>query len=211
MLDQNLFHLNEKFNVFMNIEQEDKERFQNIVSWTGQMMELSVKEKLCKGIFPKRGEIWTCHFGENVGSEVNKTRPCVILQNDIGNSKGTTTIVAPIMSRKHRLPTHVALEESDLVYVETSISGTVVAEQIRLISKARLGRKCGEFSPEAMIRIENAVALSLDMNTAMKRVIEEIEVAITSALSSTNLSDDVKKDISESIWRSVNHPLLMTA
>lgn len=211
MLDQNLYHLNEKFNVLMNIEQEDKERFQNIVSWAGQMMELSVKEKLCKGIFPKRGEIWTCHFGENVGSEVNKTRPCVILQNDIGNAKGTTSIVCPIMSRKNRLPTHVPLEESDLVYVETSISGTVVAEQIRLISKARLGRKCGEFSNEAMMRIEGAVAHALDLNQAMKRVFTDIEVAINTALSNTNLSENMKRDICDSIWKSVNHPLLMTA
>ena len=210
-MDQNLFHLNEKFNVMMNIEQEDKERFQNIISWAGQMMELSVKEKLCKSIVPLRGEIWTCQFGENVGSEINKTRPCVILQNDSGNARGTTSIVLPIMSRKHRLSTHVSLEENDLVYVETSISGTVVTEQIRLVSKARLGRKCGELSKQAMIRIEEAVGFALDLNSSVKRVVEEIEVALVSALSSTDLSEDTKKGVIDTMWKSINHPLLKSA
>jgi len=161
MLEQNLYELNEKYNIFMNIDSQDKERFKNIIGWAGQMMELTIKEKLSKQINPKRGEIWTCNFGENVGSEVNKIRPVVVLQNNIGNAKSPTTIVIPITTREERQPTHVGLEDDDFVYVENCIKGTVLTEQIRIISKARLGRKIAELSENTVKRIEEATKIAL--------------------------------------------------
>lgn len=44
----------------------------------------------------KQGEIFFCQLGENIGSEQNGKRPVIIIQNNIGNSKGSTTIVVPI-------------------------------------------------------------------------------------------------------------------
>lgn len=172
MMDQDLFLLNEKFNILMNVEQEDKVRFKSIMAWAGQMMELSVKEKLTKSVFPKRREIWTCHFGENVGSEINRTRPCLIFQNDTGNLRGTTTIVIPITRREERLQTHVGIGKEDLVYVESSLMGTVVTEQIRLISKARLGRKIGELSEDGMKRVEEALKMALGMEDPIGEVLK---------------------------------------
>ncbi|WCF11461.1 type II toxin-antitoxin system PemK/MazF family toxin (plasmid) [Paenibacillus thiaminolyticus] len=210
-MEQDLFYLNEKFNILMNVEQEDKSRFKNIISWAGEMMELSVKEKTSREIVPKRGQIWTCHFGENVGCEVNKTRPCVILQNNLGNTKGASSIVVPITKREERLQTHVTLDESDLMYVENSIMGTVITEQIRFVSKARLGRKIGILSDEAMIRIESALGIALDLNLATKRIIAEFEKAIELALANASISDEMKKSIQQSIWNTLNHPLTLTA
>lgn len=172
MMDQDLFLLNEKFNILMNVEQEDKVRFKSIMAWAGQMMELSIKEKLTKSVFPKRREIWTCNFGENVGSEINRTRPCLIFQNDTGNLRGTTTIVIPITKREERLQTHVGITNEDLVYVESSLMGTVVTEQIRLISKARLGRKIGELSEDGMKRVEEALKMALGMEDPIGEVLK---------------------------------------
>ena len=45
----------------------------------------------------RRGEIWWVDLKPVVGSETDKERPCLILQNDIGNQNGTTTIAAPLM------------------------------------------------------------------------------------------------------------------
>lgn len=44
----------------------------------------------------KQKEIFFCHLGENIGSEQNGKRPVVVVQNNIGNSMGNTTIVVPI-------------------------------------------------------------------------------------------------------------------
>lgn len=44
----------------------------------------------------KQKEIFFCHLGENIGNEQNGKRPVVIMQNDIGNSMGNTTIIVPI-------------------------------------------------------------------------------------------------------------------
>jgi len=43
----------------------------------------------------KRGEIWWIDLKPAIGHETDKERPCLILQNDIGNQNGTTTVVAP--------------------------------------------------------------------------------------------------------------------
>ncbi|NER45372.1 MAG: type II toxin-antitoxin system PemK/MazF family toxin [Symploca sp. SIO1A3] len=45
----------------------------------------------------KRGEIWWIDLHPVVGHETDKKRPCLIMQNDIGNQNGATTIVAPLL------------------------------------------------------------------------------------------------------------------
>ena len=44
----------------------------------------------------KQKEIFFCQLGTNIGSEQNGKRPVVVIQNNIGNSKGKTTLVVPI-------------------------------------------------------------------------------------------------------------------
>ena len=44
----------------------------------------------------KQKEVFFCQLGENIGSEQNGKRPVVIVQNNIGNAHGNTTIVVPI-------------------------------------------------------------------------------------------------------------------
>ena len=44
----------------------------------------------------KQKEVFFCYLGENIGSEQNGKRPVVIMQNNIGNYHGNTTIVVPI-------------------------------------------------------------------------------------------------------------------
>jgi mRNA-degrading endonuclease toxin of MazEF toxin-antitoxin module len=105
---------------------------------------------------PKRGEIWTCQFGKNIGSEENKIRPVIIIQNNTGNEKGPTTIVVPISNRPAKILTHILLKNSDYVLVEGEkgeITGTIMCEQIRVISKVRLGRHIGTLDREFVNKI----------------------------------------------------------
>lgn len=52
----------------------------------------------------KRGEIWWVDLKPIVGRETDKERPCLILQNDIGNQNGATTIVAPLLPGTRTYP-----------------------------------------------------------------------------------------------------------
>ena len=48
---------------------------------------------------PKRGEVYLVNFDPTVGAEIRKTRPAVIVQNDIGNRHSSITIVAAVTSQ----------------------------------------------------------------------------------------------------------------
>src|SRR2546427_11017487 len=52
-----------------------------------------------KVAFPRRGEIYLVHFDPTVGHEIQKTRPAVIIQNDVSNQYSLITIVAAISSQ----------------------------------------------------------------------------------------------------------------
>lgn len=49
------------------------------------------------GLKIKRGEIWYVRLDPAEGGESKKTRPCLVLQNDIGNKFANTTIVVPFL------------------------------------------------------------------------------------------------------------------
>jgi len=48
----------------------------------------------------RRGEIYLVQLDPTIGGEINKTRPALIIQNDVGNQYSPLTIVAPITSQK---------------------------------------------------------------------------------------------------------------
>lgn len=81
----------------------------------------------------KWGEIYYCELGDGKGSVQSKTRPVLVIQNNIGNKNGPTTVVAAISSviKKMYLPTHVILDMTTGLQ-EKSI---VMLEQIRTVDK----------------------------------------------------------------------------
>jgi mRNA interferase MazF len=58
----------------------------------------------------RRGEIWWVNLDPTVGSETAKKRPCVILQNDVGNARSDTTMVAPLLKGSKAYPFVVSVE-----------------------------------------------------------------------------------------------------
>ena len=77
----------------------------------------------------KRGEVYYANLGNGIGAEQRGKRPVLVVQNNIVNHFSKTTIICPLThsTKKESLPTHVAIK-----------SGTILAEQIRTISKNRL-------------------------------------------------------------------------
>ena len=107
----------------------------------------------------KRGQIYMVDLSPVVGSEQGGVRPCVVIQNDIGNRFSPTVIVAAITGRtKKSLPTHAPLKSTGLL--KDSIC---LLEQIRTVDKSRLLDYVGEISKDEMDAIAQALSKSLDI------------------------------------------------
>ena len=76
------------------------------------------------------------------GSEIKKTRPCLVISPNEMNHNISTIIVAPMTSKGRRYPTRV-----DVVFQETK--GQIVLDQIRTIDKSRVIKKLGRVSKKA--------------------------------------------------------------
>lgn len=117
---------------------------------------------MAKQIIPIRGEIYIVNFDPTMGSEINKTRPALILQNDIANHYSPVTIVAAISSHFNNTvyPTEVLINPPEGGLSEESV---VVLNQIRTIDKRRLVKKIGELNLNSMEKVNKATEISLGL------------------------------------------------
>lgn len=108
----------------------------------------------------KRGEIYSADLNPVVGSEQGGIRPVLVIQNDRGNRHSPTVIVLAITSKlsKPALPTHVCLAAGEAGLSRPSV---VLAEQMRTLDTARLGRRLGALSAEKMRLVSEAIRASL--------------------------------------------------
>ena len=120
------------------------------------------KQKVTKKVAPKRGEIWLVNFDPTIGSEINKTRPALIIQNNIANTYSPVTIVAAITSANTGdkiYPTEVFIEANRSGLQNDSI---ILLNQIRTIDKARLVKRLGTIPTNYLAKVSTAIEISLD-------------------------------------------------
>ncbi len=118
------------------------------------------KQKIIKS--PKRGEIWLVNFDPTIGSEINKTRPALIIQNDIGNTYSPITIVAAITTAtlgEKNYPTEVLIRARTGGLTNDSL---VLLNQIRTIDKTRLVKRLGILPSAQLSKVSTAIEISLD-------------------------------------------------
>lgn len=110
----------------------------------------------------KRGDIWLVSLDPTIGHEIKKSRPAVIIQNDIGNKYSPITIIAPITSQKLEsiYPFEVLLTKANSGLEKDS---KALLNQIRAIDKRRLVRKLGKADSETLERINRAIEISLGL------------------------------------------------
>ena len=112
----------------------------------------------------KRGDIYFADLRPVVGSEQGGVRPVLIIQNDMGNCHSPTVICAAITSRmnKAKLPTHIALDAKKYHLMKDSV---ILLEQLRTIDKKRLKDKVCHLDTEILDRVNQALAVSLDLHS----------------------------------------------
>lgn len=95
----------------------------------------------------RKFDIVMADLGTTIGSEQGGKRPVVIIQNDIGNIKSTTTIVIPLSRKIHKnptQPTHTLIKKSEENGLKDD--SIVLGEQIRVISSQRILCKIGSIT-----------------------------------------------------------------
>jgi mRNA interferase MazF len=125
-------------------------------------MAKSRPKKAAKVGVPRRGEIYLVSFDPALGHEIKKTRPALVLQNDVGNEFSLTTIVAAITSRvsSRPYPVEVVLDPG---WSGLKVLSTVRLDQIRTIDRKRMIKRIGAVDSEEMEQIEQALQISLGL------------------------------------------------
>lgn len=110
----------------------------------------------------RRGDVVLVNLEPVVGLEQGKTRPALVIQNDIGNEFSPTTIVAPITTKMYskKFPTNVEIDSSNSPLKEKS---TVLLNQIRTVDKRRIIKNYGAISEKKIKEINEAIIDSLGL------------------------------------------------
>ena len=113
-------------------------------------------------IQPIRGEIYLVNFDPTIGSEINKTRPALIIQNDLANQNSPVTIIAAITSKfDDRLyPTEVRIDPPEGGLKTISV---VLLNQSRTIDRQRLIRRIGAIGSGELNEVDRAIQISLGL------------------------------------------------
>lgn len=111
---------------------------------------------------PKRGDVYLVSFDPTRGTEIKKTRPALVVQNDIANRHSPITIVAAITSQLAEpfYPTEVLIKPPEGGLSSDSV---VLLNQVRSIDKRRLIKRLGAAKPETMDRVDRAIQISLGL------------------------------------------------
>lgn len=110
----------------------------------------------------KRGDIVLVNLDPVTGSEQGKTRPALVIQNNIGNEYSPTTIIAPITTKifSMKYPTNVEIDSTNSPLKEKS---TVLLNQIRTIDKVRIIKNYGKISNKKMKEVDESIMNSLGL------------------------------------------------
>jgi len=113
--------------------------------------------------FPRRGEVYLVVFDPTIGHEIQKTRPAVVVQNDVSNQHSPITIVAAISSqfRDPPHPREVPIRPGG----KTGLSqpSAVILNQVRSIDRKRLVKRLGVLDAATMLKVDDAIKISLGL------------------------------------------------
>jgi mRNA interferase MazF len=111
-----------------------------------------------------RGEVWLINLDPTIGSEIKKTRPAVIVSNDL-MGKLPLKIIVPITAWRETFtsaPWHVKLDPDGSNGLKKRSSADTF--QVRSVSDQRLVKKIGALSGEGMDQIVGGLVLSMSLS-----------------------------------------------
>jgi len=112
-------------------------------------------------ICPKRGEIWLTDFDPSIGAEIQKTRPALIISNDVANTKASKVTVVPLTSNIRNMAIVVILEPTKENGLEKP--SLIRVPDICTFDKVRLKKKIGTIGKSRMEEVDKKLRLHLGL------------------------------------------------
>lgn len=94
----------------------------------------------------RRFDVWLVNLDPTAGSEIKKTRPCLVVSPNEMNRHVQTAIVAPMTSKGRPYPSRVPCRFQ-------GTTGQVVLDQIRTVDRVRLVKKLGKISAKTATEV----------------------------------------------------------
>jgi mRNA interferase MazF len=95
-------------------------------------------------------EIVLVNLDPTIGSEMKKTRPCVVLSPNEMNKYLQTIVIAPITSSSKLYPTKVSIKHR-------GVNGWIVIDQLRTIDRIRIVKRFTSLSPKEIEQVKNVI------------------------------------------------------
>jgi mRNA interferase MazF len=99
----------------------------------------------------KRFDVYLVNLDPTLGSEIQKTRPCLVISPDEMNRHIATVIIAPMTSKGRTYPSRVPCRFQGK-------DGQVVLDQIRTVDKVRLVKRLGRLDPTTQTAVLEVLA-----------------------------------------------------
>ncbi len=98
----------------------------------------------------KQYEVVLVNLDPTIGSEIKKTRPCVVISPNEMNSFLNTIVIAPITSSSKQYPTRIELNQK-------KIKGWIVVDQIRTIYRSRIVKKITDLQKTEIDKLKSII------------------------------------------------------
>lgn len=99
----------------------------------------------------KRGDVYWVNFDPQLGSEIKKTRPAVVVGADVVNANRRTVLVMPLTAA------HTETLWPVMVGVKATGPACAVIDQVKACDKARFQKRIGKLTPTEMTEIDSAL------------------------------------------------------
>lgn len=183
---------------------------QKMLEWLKTKLYLDSISQNARSRAIKRGQVYRCNFGCGIGSEMQKERPAVVIQNDVGNNRSGNTIVIPITHDTSTLPCVADITPLTDETGNVLLDGQANASNMMCVSKARLGDLVGSLSKADMKKIDEAIAKAVDLmgyySDLTKRLNDKLEY-ISKIKEERNKAQDELEDLRKTLELSQDESL----
>lgn len=110
--------------------------------------------------FPRRGEVWLVSLDPTVGHEIQKTRPAIVVTDDLYNEHNWVVLVMPLTSRDRAEYDQVLIDPPEGGLTNRSVT---LPDQLRAVDRQRLVKPLGVLSAWTMEQVDRSLHIVLGL------------------------------------------------